>query len=267
MADPRLEGMAMKWLTRIGSNLSTNNRIALLGSSAILALGLGLGSMALAKGMVQMKRADREVTVRGVAMRDVQANRATWRVSYSESAFGLSEALAKVDADSKTIRAYLAERGFKGDATQPGSASISVSDETIDNKPTGRKIYTVRREIAFTTDKVAAVEKVEADKDVLAQLGLVVDDVSASYEYTQLETIKPDMIADATKDARRAAQKFANDSGSSVGGIRSATQGYFSVSSRNAASSSDFEGGSSGSTADSADQQVRVVTTIVYYLD
>ena len=61
--------------------------------------------------------------------------------------------------------------------------------------------------------------------------------------------------------------EFANDSGSSVGGIKTATQGYFSVSSRDAAAAGDEDGGGSGSTAASPDQRVRVVTTIDYYLD
>lgn len=246
--------------------VSTNNRIALLCGSAILALGLGLSSIALANGMVRMKRADREVTVRGVAQREVTANRASWRVNYSQSAFDLPGALAAVDRDTGMIRAFLAEQGFKGEMTAPGSADVSVSDEMIDNKPTGRKVYLVSRAISFSTENVGGVVKVQGQKDALAQKGLVVDGVSASYEYTQLDKIKPEMIADATRDARGAAEKFANDSGSSVGGIRTATQGYFSVSSRDASSGSDDEGGGS-STADSPDQRVRVVTTIAYYLD
>ena len=125
----------------------------------------------------------------------------------------------------------------------------------------------MRRVIAFSTDNVAGVQKVESHKDALAQQGLVVDDVSVSYEYTQLDQIKPKMIADATRDARIAAEKFADDSGSSVGGIKSARQGYFTVTGRDTAGSSDGEEGGSSSTATSADQRVRVVTTIDYYLD
>jgi uncharacterized protein len=93
----------------------------------------------------------------------------------------------------------------------------------------------------------------------------VVDSTYVSYEYTQLATLKPAMIGDATKDARQAAEKFADDSGASVGGIRSASQGYFSVSGRDAGGGDEEGGGSS--TATSPDQRVRVVTTIVYYLD
>lgn len=247
--------------------LGNNSGLALIAASGVLALGFGAGSVALANGLVAMKRADREVTVRGVAQRDVTADRASWSVTYSEQAYDLPGALSAVDRDSGMVRDYLAKQGFKGDITKPGSAAISINDEYVGGKTTGRKIYSVSRSIAFTTDKVAAVQAVQANKDALAVAGLVVDNVDASYEYTKLDQVKPEMIAAATKDARRAAEKFANDSGSSVGGIKTATQGYFSVSSRDASSSGDEEYGSSGSTASSPDQKVRVVTTIDYYLN
>mgnify|MGYP006269464341 CR=1 FL=1 len=249
------------------SSIRDNDRIALLCGAAVLGGSVLLGSMALASGLVRMQRTDREVTVRGVAQRDVQANRATWRVRYSSSNYVLSEALAQVDQDTLKIRKFLADQGFNGATTAPGSADISTTSETVDEKPTGRTIYTVSRTISFTTDNVAGVQKIEANKDRLALQGLVVDSVEASYEYTQLDKIKPEMIGQATKDARAAAETFADDSGSSVGGIRSATQGYFTVARRDETSSTSDEYGSGNSTASSPDQKVRVVTTIVYYLD
>ena len=257
----------MKMAPALLHALANNNRIAVLFSAGILAIGFGLGSAALANGMVRMKRADREVTVRGVAQRDVTANRASWRVTYGENAYNLAEALAKVDHDTGLIRMFLKTNGFGGSSTQPGSASISVSEEMVEQKPTGRTIYSVSRAIAISTDNVIGVQNVDAGKDSLAQQGLVVNEASASYEYTMLDKIKPQMIAEATKDARHAAEQFADDSGSAVGGIRSATQGYFSVSGRDAADNDDDTGGSSSQIASSPDQRVRVVTTIDYYLD
>ena len=251
----------------IVSSLSANHR-ALLAGCAILAIGLGLSGLAIANGLVRMKRADREVTVRGVAQRDVTANRASWQVHYSEHARDLGAALAAVDHDSGVIGAYLNGHGFSGALVEPGSADVSVEAEQINNKPTGFKIYTVKRTIAFSTTNVAGVQQLQAHRDRLAQQHLVLDDVNASYEYTSLDRIKPDMIAEATKDARRAAEKFATDSDSSVGGIKSATQGYFSVSSRNSGAGEDDSGnGSANRTASTPDQRVRVVTTIEYFLD
>ena len=255
----------MNFAQKFASSLATNNRIAVLGGAIILAAGFGFGSVALANGLVRMQRTDREVTVRGVAQRDVSANRASWSVNYSENAFTLAEALAATDRDTATIRAFLKDHGFTGTSTEPGSAGISSSAEFIKDKPTGRTIYSVSREIAFSTENVAGVQQIERRKDALAQQGLVVGGTSASYEYTLLDRIKPDMIGAATKDARQAAEKFADDSGASVGGIRSASQGYFSVSGRDAGGSDEEGGGSS--TASTPDQRGRVVTTIVYYLD
>ena len=169
------------------STLVTNNRAAAIAASAILALGIGLGSVALANGLVAMKRADREVTVRGVAERDVTANSASWSVDYSQSAYALADAIAAVDRDSATIRKFLAAQGFNGAMTAPGSANISVADEYAKGETTGRKIYTVRRRIAFRTADVARVQKVQAAKDALAQQELVADSVDASYEYTRLD--------------------------------------------------------------------------------
>lgn len=242
----------------------------LLGSG-ILALGLLATGLAVGDGLVRMRRADREVTVRGVATRAVTANHAQWHARYSARANDLPAALAEVDRASTAILAYLHASGFAGAETAPGSADVAVEDETINNKPTGQKIYTVRRTIAFATDNVAGVQRLQAGKDRLAQGGIVLDDVGAAYEYTRLDQIKPAMIADATRDARLAASKFAEDSGSSVGGIKSATQGYFAVSSADASSgSSDGEEGGNGNgnrTASSPQQSVRVVTTIDYYLN
>jgi hypothetical protein len=256
----------MRIASRLFSPIATNNRVALLCGAAILAAGFGVGSAALANGLVRMQRTDREVTVRGVAQRDVTANRASWSVSYSESAFSLAEALGAADRDTKLVRDYLATHGFKGKLTEPGSAGISSVAEFVKDKPTGRTIYSVSRNIGFSTPKVAEVQAVENGKDALAEQGLVVDSTNASFEYTQLDTIKPAMIAAATRDARQAAEKFAEDSGSDVGGIRSATQGYFTVTSRDSAAGDDDDGYSSR-TASSPEQRVRVVTTIIYYLD
>lgn len=256
----------MRIADRMLAPIASNNRIALLCGAAILAAGFGIGSAALANGLVRMQRTDREVTVRGVAQRDVTANRASWSVGYSESAFSLAEALASSDHDTALIRTYLKKQGFDGSLTDPGSANISAQAEMIKDKPTGRTIYTVSRSIGFSTGKVAEVGKVEKGKDALAQAGLVVDYTGASYEYTQLDKIKPEMIAIATRDARQAAEKFAEDSGADVGGIRSATQGYFTVSGRDSSGGDDGGDYSSG-TASSPEQRVRVVTTVVYYLD
>ena len=95
----------------------------------------------------------------------------------------------------------------------------------------------------------------------LVRRGVVLEDGSGmSFTFTRLNEIKPEMVAEATQDARASANQFAEDSGTAVGGIRNATQGYFSIASR------DGDAGGYG-VADTPYKLVRVVTTIDFYLD
>jgi len=263
----------MSPVTAVWRNLTTNNRTAALMCSAILALGMMSGGFAVGDGLFRMKRADRFVTVRGAATRMVTANHASWEVHYSEHAYVLASAIQAVDRDTVLVQGYLKREGFTGRDIDPSSADISAAQEMVSNKPTGKTIYTVRRTVAFATDNVAGVQNVQAHKDYFAQKGLVLDSATAAYDYTLLDTIKPAMIAAATKEARRAAEQFASDSGSSVGSIKSATQGYFSVTSVDTADSSNGEAEAGGDndnqrrSASSPNQKVRVVTSIDYYLN
>ena len=73
-----------------------------------------------------------------------------------------------------------------------------------------------------------------------------------SYEFTKLNDVKPQMIEEATKNARVTAEKFASDSESKLGKIKHANQGIFSIVDHD------------NNTPDI--KRVRVVTTIDYYL-
>jgi len=87
------------------------------------------------------------------------------------------------------------------------------------------------------------------------------------YKFTGLNSIKPDMITEATRNARAAADRFASDSGSKVGSIRQANQGVFSIVAADQGGDTS-EPGFSGSNPDaSLMKTVRVVTTVEYYLD
>jgi hypothetical protein len=119
-------------------------------------------------------------------------------------------------------------------------------------------------------DKIAAA--VQKTSDLIAQ-GVVLgggqqygSQNSVRYVFTGLNSIKPEMITEATRNARSAAERFAADSGSKVGTIRSAEQGLFTISSADAAAAGDSENGGGYQADASIMKSVRVVTTIKYYL-
>lgn len=240
------------WLGR----LTANQGKAWLAGTGVLAAGLVIGGYLMGDGLVRMKQADRAVTVRGLAEREATADLATWTIAYSAAGGDLQSAQAKADADTKAIRAFFTSLGFDADAVQPTGAN--VSQYTNDGVTT----YTVKQRMSLrTTDIKKAQDAIKRQFDLVKQ-GVELEEGSGmSFTYTKLNDIKPAMIAQATKDARKSAEQFAKDSGTNVGSIKSATQGYFEVTSRDG----DGEGGWGAS--DTPYKKVRVVTTVEYYLD
>jgi hypothetical protein len=225
------------------------------GTAAILAVGLIAGGYLLGDGLLRAKDAERAVTVRGLAERDVTADLATWTISYSASATDLGEAQAKMRRDTQAIEGFFKELGFPADALQPTGANVS----SFTNE--GLTTFTVRQRLALRTEDVARAQKAVARQFDLVGRGVLLEEGSAmAYTFTKLNDVKPEMVAEATKDARAAAEQFAEDSGSGVGKIRDATQGYFTIEAR------DGEAGGWGM-ADSPYKKVRVVTTVSFSLD
>lgn len=226
-----------------------------LASSGILAIGLVAGGYLLGDGLTRAHHADRSVTVRGLAEQDVTADLATWTIAYSANAGDLATAQASVDRDTASVRAYFRELGFPADALQPTGANVSQFTNN------GVQQFTVRQRMTLRTNDIKRAEQAVRRQFELVRRGVVLEEGSAmAYTFTKLNDIKPAMVAEATKDARAAAEQFAKDSETSVGGIKQATQGYFSVEAR------DGDSGGWG-VSDTPFKKVRVVTTVDFYLD
>ena len=226
-----------------------------LASAGLLTIGLVAGGYLLGDGLLRAKMADRSVTVRGLAERDVTADLATWTIAYSAQSTDLQSAQADIDNDTTAITSFFKELGFKADALQPTGANVNqYSNDGIPQ-------YTIRQRLSLRTVDIDKAQAAVARQFDLVRRGVVLEDGSGmSYTFTKLEDIKPEMVAEATKDARKSAEQFAEDSGTDVGGIKSATQGYFSIDSR------DGDAGGYGVT-DTPYKKVRVVTTVNFYLD
>jgi len=226
-----------------------------LASAAILSAGLIVGGYLLGNGLVRAREADRSVTVRGLAEREVTADLATWTIAYSASAPDLAGAQASVDRDTAAIRGFFRELGFPADSLQPTGVNVS---QYSDN---GAPKFTVRQRVTLrSTDIKRAQDAVRRQFD-LVRRGVVLEEGSGmAYTFTRLNDIKPDMVAEATKDARKSAEQFAKDSGTSVGGIKQATQGYFEITAR------DGDSGGGWGVSDTPYKKVRVVTTVDFHL-
>lgn len=224
-------------------------------AAAIVAIGLILGGYLLGDGLRRARAADRSVTVRGLAERNVTADLAVWTLNYSKSGTDLADVRSQIDADTQSIRRFFGTLGFPADALRPAGASVM---QNFDNS--GIQRFTITQRLQLRTNDVARAQRAVARQFDLVRDGVVLQEGSGiAYSFTKLNDIKPEMVALATRDARAAAEQFAKDSKTGVGAIKSATQGYFSIDAR------DGEQGGYG-VADTPFKKVRVVTTVDFYL-
>ncbi|MDO6814814.1 SIMPL domain-containing protein [Cobetia amphilecti] len=221
----------------------------------LLALGMVWSGSYLKQAAQVWESSSRVVTVKGLAEREVKADLALWPLHFSVNAnqlTGLHEALAN---DERKIRAFLTARGFPADQVSVTSPQVTDLYANSYNAQRPDERYRAEATVLVRSPKVDLVKQSASLTGELVREGIL---LSADYAYrteflfTGLEAIKPDMIAAATADARRAAQQFAEDSSSTVGHIKHASQGYFSIS--------DLD----SYTPDI--KKVRVVTTIDYTL-
>lgn len=242
------------------SEVKEGNRNIFLIAAGLLALGIVLGGYLLGDGLRRARMADRAVTMRGLAERNVTADLATWNLGFNASGTDLAAVQAQIERDTATIRRFFQAAGFPDSTISDGGGSInSVYDN--DRQAT---VYTINRSLQFrTTDVMRARRAYTRQFDLIRQGVQLSDGSGMTYNFTRLNAVKPGMIGESIADARRAAEQFAHDSGAAVGGIRSATQGYFSITARDGDVDTEGGGGAGGSPL----QKVRVVTTIEFYLN
>ena len=225
-------------------------------AAALLGLGVAAAGGFVGRGLFEARATERTVTVKGLAEREVDADLAFWPISFTATANDLAAAQARIDRDAERIRAFLKERGFEDGEVQSGPPTVTDRMAEGGYANQGLERYVVRGLLTVRSPGIARVRDASGDTARLVADGVALArdyDVRTQYLFTQLEAIKPEMIAEATRDARRAAEQFAHDSGSRVGAIRTAQQGYFSIEDRDAFSPER--------------KRVRVVTTVQYLLE
>src|SRR5579864_1189860 len=240
----------------------------------LLALGMIFGGWVTGAQIKATRLSDRYVTVKGLVERKVKSDLAIWPISYKEAGDDLTAVYGKTQADKSAILQFLDQQGIQPEEIELGVVRVvdtQANEYGGGNRPPHR--YIVEQRITIHTSRVdkvaAAIQKTMA----LLQKGIVLNSnpgESVIYRFTGLNSIKPDMITEATRNARSAVDRFAKDSGSKVGSIRQANQGVFSISAADEVG--DTGTGESGQANynigdSSLMKTVRVVTSVEYYLD
>ena len=222
----------------------------------LVMIGLIVMGIFVMLGLGRVNHEVRTVNVRGLAEMDVEANKVTWPISVKEVGNDLTKAYAEVNKKANDVVKFLKDNGLSED--EISVTAPNVVDRAANMYDNDWKVrYNVTSNIVVTSSKVKLVMELVARQGELIEKGVAINASEYGnyivYEYTELNSIKPQMIENATKSARAAAEKFAKDSDSKLGKIKTANQGLFTIEN-----------------VDEYTPQikhVRVVTNVTYFLE
>jgi uncharacterized protein len=253
------------------ANADTANRGGRTIPALLVALGLIVGGWLLGTEIKETRLGDRYVAVKGLAERNVKSDLAIWPLGYKEAGDDLTSLYAKSEGDKKAILQFLDKQGIQPSEIELGV--VQVIDTQANEYGGGRapRRYIVQQQITARTTRVDQIAAASQKTMELLQQGIVLNNAQGQgliYKFTGLNSIKPDMITEATQNARASADRFASDSGSKVGAIRQANQGVFSILAANSGSTNEDQPGVEVFSSDSSLMKtVRVVSSVQYYLE
>jgi hypothetical protein len=210
-------------------------------ASAILGIcvlvGLGSGGYFIGKGAERFRSNSRTVTVKGLVEREVKSDQAIWRLGLRRASNDIRDAQAKISSDRDAVVAFLQKQGFKDDeiAREPIRTVDKLAREFAQPQGGDRLRYIVTTSLVVKTSNVDLVSSALGATDELLKSGILLDGdreggvANPRYVVSKFNELRPQLLADATKNARATAQQFAADAGTRIGKIRSANQGMIQI--------------------------------------
>lgn len=232
-------------------------------AGGLIGLGVASGGFLAGEALVKSRLGYRVVTVKGLAEREVKADLGFWPVRFVVTGATLEDARGKLEASEAAVRAFLTAQGF-------GPGDMQVQNIQVEDRMAGYGANQTPEDTRFVLTEDLLVKSAEVQK--LADASRMIGDLlksgvvfsadaynaGPSFIFTKVNELKGDMLTEATKRAREAAEKFAVESGAKVGDIQSANQGIIEINPAVDIPNDRPE--------KQIDKKVRVVTTIAYFL-
>lgn len=224
--------------------------------AAILAVSIAFLGLCIKWGIDDFANKDRNVTVKGLAEKEVEADKVTWPIPTKELGNDLPELYQRINTTTAKVKAFLKQHGIKDDEINVNApVVIDLNADQYSNNSRGFR-YNITSTITVTSQNVKLVRSIMAKQGELLKQGVAVLDGGyenrITYEYVGFKKMKPQMMQEAIKNAEATAQEFATNSNSKLNKITKADQGQFSIDDRDANTP--------------YIKKVRVVTTITYSL-
>lgn len=226
-------------------------------SGLFVMIGLVVLGMMMPRAVDKFRSFDRTVNVKGLCEKEVKADKVIWPVVYRIMANDVQSVYDQTDSNNAAIIDFLKAGGIKDSEITVSVPEISDKYATEYGSNDRAFRYIAKNVITVYTSDVDAVLALMSRQSDLLKKGIVTGGSNqwenpVEFKYEGLNSIKPQMVEEATRNARETALKFAKDSGSKLGKIKTANQGTFTITDRD--SNTPYI------------KQVRVVTSVTYYL-
>ncbi|PCI85596.1 MAG: hypothetical protein COB24_12450 [Hyphomicrobiales bacterium] len=240
--------------------MSNGNVLGLALAGGLMATGIASGGYFISETIYKSKVGINTAEAKGLAERRVTSDRANWNVSFKvQGGKGtvMAALYSKYEKHQKIIIDELKKIGFSDEEISIGSADYYGQEFRNDAQEIVDVKYSLSGLLSISTDNVPLVGKARVSVSKLIAQGISIDNQRPTYQFTKLNDIKPDMLKEATENARIAAETFAENVGAKVGGIRSARQGGFNIT----------DAGEEYGDRNKIEKDVRVVTTVSFYIE
>jgi len=240
-------------------------------ASIALVISFGVNALLIGRSLQRFKNEDRSVSVKGFSEREVKADLAVWIIQTRMANNDLMEGSRAIEVAKNKVIDFLLQNQIKQDEIiVEGVGVLDKKAQQYDNFQQGNAFrYLITQNLQIRSNNVDLIQKVSRMTGELLQVGVFLSSSDygnpLQFYFTKLNDIKPEMITEATKNARKAAEQFASENNSKLGQLKKANQGLFTIVDRTA-SLSGGEGGYASGTNDLF-KKVRVVISAEYSIN
>ena len=213
--------------------------VTIIVAAVIMSLAIGGGLMKVGSGFAS--RSSDGITVTGSAKTTATADNAVWVLNVSLSSPTVATAVKKVDADVAALSKYLTEGGIAAEGLTLGAVATFANEEFINGNPTGRVLsYRATREVTVRSKDVELVSKLSQGIGTLLATGINANNYGPQYYISNLPELRPQLMAEAMKDAKVRAEALTKAVGGKIGSLVNVKAGPIQITTPDSTMTADY---------------------------
>lgn len=165
------------------------------------------------------------VEVKGLSEKIVKADVAIWNLNFDVKSNDIDALYSDIERNTNAIKSFLKEKGFED--AEINIAPINIYQDTYRDAAFR---YNSSNQMSVYTDKVDLVKATSKETLALVKRGVTLSQNSISFEFSDINSVKPEMLSESIKNAKDTAKRFADESGASLGPVARGNQGVFDIS-------------------------------------